>query len=191
MFKYAKIPEFPYRPIDFNDEKFLSYLGFELGEEYQFNHVWAVSEGLDTIDVLGYRNNTRLFLPNPSLELSLNKEDVQKMKERGKISSCKTFSIWDMFWDKAVSRRIETYIQRNLKNAERKIEHIKLYQGSIEEIQKDLGRSVKRLETGKPETFLKEDDTFMLRVRSYLMGADAIVHYQPGSSIGTPVKFVQ
>ena len=61
------------------------------------------------------------------------------------------------------------------------IKDVRVYQGSLE--------NVERVDTGNPETFIRASDTFGLRVKAYLLGADAVVEYQPGSSIGTPVKF--
>ena len=40
-------------------------------------------------------------------------------------------------------------------------------------------------------TFMQQADDFWLRVDAFCLGADAVVHYQPGSAIGTPVKFVK
>jgi len=69
-----------------------------------------------------------------------------------------------------------------------------VYQGSIDEVSKDLGKKLARVDTGKPETFIRipstENINLKLRLRAKELGADAIVHYQPISAIGTPVRFV-
>lgn len=87
------------------------------------------------------------------------------------------------------NRKVEQYRDENLKEIQDKIKDIRVYQGTIDEVQNELGKPLERVETDKPETFLKGADIFWLRVKAYLLGADAVVHYQPGSSIGTPVKY--
>jgi|SRR3989338_1865734 len=86
--------------------------------------------------------------------------------------------------------KVEQYRAENLWDIQKKVKDIRVYQGTIDELQIELGKSLKRVETRNPETFLKAKDTFWLRVHAYLLGADAVVHYQPGSSIGTPVKYI-
>jgi len=54
-----------------------------------------------------------------------------------------------------------------------------------------LGFALERVDTKDPKTYIAAEDTFYLRVKAHLMGADAIVHYQPGSAIGTPVKYAK
>ena len=85
--------------------------------------------------------------------------------------------------------KIFHFEEKNLDDIKEKIKDIKVYQGTVEEVSKELGRPLKRIETNAPETFIKANDTFWLRVKAYLLGANAIIHYQPGSSIGTPVKY--
>lgn len=85
-------------------------------------------------------------------------------------------------------QKVEQFREANLNDIREKIKDIRVYQGTMDEVQKELG-PLERIDTGKPETFLEEVNTFWLRVKAYLNGADAIVHYQPGSSIGTPVRY--
>ena len=79
--------------------------------------------------------------------------------------------------------------KQNLQDIEEKIKPIRLYQADQAGVERDVGRTLERVDTGKPETYLHANDTFWLRVEAYQLGADAIVSYQPGSAIGTPVKF--
>ena len=69
-----------------------------------------------------------------------------------------------------------------------KADKIPVYQGSIDEVAAELGAKVQRVDTRSPIKHIQAEDNFELRVNSYLEGANAVVHYQPGSSIGTPVK---
>lgn len=85
--------------------------------------------------------------------------------------------------------KLGKYERQNLREIEDKVKDIKVYQGTIDEVQRELGRPLERVNTNHPETFLKASDTFWLRVKAYQLGADAVVHYQPGSAIGTPVKY--
>lgn len=79
---------------------------------------------------------------------------------------------------------------QNFEDAKQKISGIRVYQGSISELERELGWHGERVDTQGAETFLRAEDTFGLRLQAYRLGADAIVHYVPGSSIGTPVRFV-
>ena len=90
----------------------------------------------------------------------------------------------DRFHSRAMRLR-----ESNLNDIAEKIKDIRLYQGTLEEVQQDIGKPLERVDTGKPETYLQKDDPFWLRVEAYLLGANAVVHYQPGSAIGTPVRF--
>ncbi len=93
-------------------------------------------------------------------------------------------SLQQAFHSKAMSFR-----EQNLANIAEKIKPIRLYQGTLEEVERDLGRPLERVDTGKPETYIQKTDPFWLRVEAYLLGANAVAHYQPGSAIGTPVRF--
>jgi len=71
---------------------------------------------------------------------------------------------------------------------------VKVYQGSIGEVSNDLDRPLERVDTGNPETFIRRDDRgpdalLFLKAHTALLGGDAVVHYQPGSAIGTPVRY--
>lgn len=70
------------------------------------------------------------------------------------------------------------------------VDGIRIYQGSMDEVSRDIGRKLRRIDTGKPATYIKGSLDFELRAEALNLGADAIIHYQPGSSLGTPVKFV-
>lgn len=85
--------------------------------------------------------------------------------------------------------KVNEFQKANLEDLKDAIKDIKIYQGTTEEVEKELGVELKRIDTGKPETFIQGEDSFWLRVKAHLLGADAVVHYQPGSAIGTPVKY--
>jgi hypothetical protein len=72
------------------------------------------------------------------------------------------------------AEKIERYRDANIVDIEEKIKGIKLYQGSTEEVERELGMPLERVDTGQPETFLNARDTVWLRVQAYLKGADAI-----------------
>jgi len=82
---------------------------------------------------------------------------------------------------KAHFYNVKEFKKRNLEDLTEAIKDIKVYQGSLEDVE--------RIDTGNQENFIRANDTFDLRVKAYLLGADAVMEYQPGSSIGTPVKF--
>lgn len=82
-----------------------------------------------------------------------------------------------------------SFRQQNLRDIQERVKDIRLYQGTLEEVERDFQRPLERVDTGKPETYIKEQDPFWLRVEAYLLGANAVVHYQPGSVIGTLVRF--
>ena len=58
-----------------------------------------------------------------------------------------------------------------------------MYQGIVE--------GTERVDTGSSNQFIKAENLRDLRIRALELGADAIVHYQPGSAIGTPVKYIR
>lgn len=86
-------------------------------------------------------------------------------------------------------RKINYHVHRNFEQITRKIDPIKLYQGGQQEVERMVKKPVEVVETSRPETFLQAQNSFWLRVQAYLAGADAVIHYQPGSSLGTPVRF--
>ncbi len=90
---------------------------------------------------------------------------------------------------KAFNSKALFFRDQNLANIAERIKPIRLYQGTMEEVERDLGRPLERVDTGKPETYIQKKDPFWLRVEAYLLGANAVAHYQPGSAIGTPVRF--
>jgi hypothetical protein len=88
---------------------------------------------------------------------------------------------------KILAHQMNTIIYRELEEI---AGPVTLHQGSIEEVEnRVLNRSLEAVNTGKPEGFLKGLDDFFLRAHAGLIGADAVVNCQPGSSIGTPVSY--
>ncbi|MBI2584138.1 MAG: hypothetical protein HYW25_05705 [Candidatus Aenigmarchaeota archaeon] len=87
-------------------------------------------------------------------------------------------------------RKMRDFRDANWRETVEKADSVRVYQGGIEEVERETGRQLERVDTGKPETFIRGDDTLWLRIRAYQQGADAVVHCQPGSSIGTPVRYV-
>ncbi len=81
-----------------------------------------------------------------------------------------------------------------LKRLEESVKDIRVYQGTIDEVSEDLGKELERVDINQPETFIQAPDSknknLALRLLAKYLGADAIVHYQPGSALGTPVRFV-
>ncbi len=76
---------------------------------------------------------------------------------------------------------------------------IRLYQGSIDEVERDLNMRLKRIDTQTPQTFLCEYDELNLRSKAAQLGANAVVHYRTQRykeyydeicHVGTPVKFI-
>lgn len=89
------------------------------------------------------------------------------------------------YW-KTVSR----FSKINLDELGKKTQKIGVYQGSMDEVSADIDERLERINTGRSVTFIHERDLQSLREEAYLLNSDAIVHYQPGSSIGTPVRFI-
>ncbi len=81
------------------------------------------------------------------------------------------------------------YLRRNKAELEREVKQIPIYEGSLVDLERRLGRVLDFMDTGKPEQFLKAKDTFWLRVEAARLGADMVIQYTPGSAIGTPVRF--
>ena len=92
-------------------------------------------------------------------------------------------------FDNPQNNSVYNFQQLNSRDLSIALSEIRLYQGTIDEVERDLGRKLARVDTKKPNTFIRADNDYDLRLKAHLLGADAIVHYQPGSSIGTPVEF--
>lgn len=90
----------------------------------------------------------------------------------------------------AYFNEVETAKKKNQDDLVEAVKDVRLYQGSIDEVAEDLKTSMERIDTGEPKTYICNDDPFKLRVEAAILGADAVVHYQRGSSMGTPVRFV-
>ncbi|MBI2146117.1 hypothetical protein HYU22_02145 [Candidatus Woesearchaeota archaeon] len=80
------------------------------------------------------------------------------------------------------------YYQKNLHDIQAKVNCIPILQSSMTEAESILGSPLEYVDTGSMDTFLQASDRLWLRVQAYQLGASAIVHYQPGSAIGTPVR---
>ncbi len=107
--------------------------------------------------------------------------------------------------DEDTKRHEEENKRRNDENKKRQereklAEFIRLYQGSIDEVERDLNMRLKRIDTQTPETFLRERSHLWLRVKAAEFGANAVVHYRTQRDstthgdyltfhVGTPVKF--
>lgn len=79
----------------------------------------------------------------------------------------------------------------NMADANQRTQHIRIYQGSMEEVERDLGKPLQRVDLKGPLTYLKAGDDVWLRIQAHNVGADAIIHCQPGSAMGTPVRYVK
>lgn len=102
---------------------------------------------------------------------------------------------------KAIHRRLrEANECEHRKRLEELAAPIRLYQGSIAEVERDVNMRLKRIDTQTPETFLRAPEAFDLRVRAAQLGANAVVHYRAQKMdagdgydevfhLGTPVKF--
>ena len=91
---------------------------------------------------------------------------------------------------KEYNKTLKDFKDANMKDLIEAVKDIRVYQGSIKDVERDSGNKLKRIDTEKPETFIRAKDTFWLRVKAYSLGADAVINYQPGSSMGTPVKYL-
>lgn len=88
-------------------------------------------------------------------------------------------------------RNVKQFQDANMIDLREAVKDIRIYQGSAEEVSRDIGRPLERVDTGKPETFVIGEDTFWLRVAAHYLGANAVVNCQPGSSTGTPVRYAE
>lgn len=161
------------------------------------------------------RSGGRVFSPSPYLHYithdansgEIIQEDSFKSKDNSDLVFSFTFSLLGVglpffinelrpsnFKNRRKAReyynKVHQFKNANMADLREAVKDIKVYQGTIEEVSEDLGKGLERIDTGKPETFIKGKDTFWLRVKAHIFGADAVVHYQPGSSIGTPVRYI-
>jgi len=91
---------------------------------------------------------------------------------------------------KRFNKTTQEFKNRNMDDLTEAVKDIRVYQEPVAGVEQALGRPLEIVDTGKSETFIKDKDSFWLRVKAYCLGANAVVDYQPGSSIGTPVKYI-
>lgn len=87
------------------------------------------------------------------------------------------------------SQRAEGYRRKNIAEMNERINNIRIYQGSIDEVVRNIGRGLTWVETKRPETFFRGENDLVLRLMTFFAGGDAVVNYQSGSGVGTPVKY--
>lgn len=85
---------------------------------------------------------------------------------------------------KEYKQDLNALVEEHLNNLKEAVKNIEVYPGVP-----DLGVPFERVDTGKPDKFIQAKDLFWLRVHAYELGANGIINYQPGSLIGTPVRF--
>jgi len=196
------IPDLPYVPIDMNDET----IGFLGSLEDRLTEINVVRLDGNILYVLGTEN----LLNDPENQIEtyhkIERNESRDVTETTFKDNNNFFGIFPTFFTfglyqlaphnvlrrmrkKEYQSQVERFKQLNLEDIEEKISGIRVYQGTIGELQSELGKPLRRVETDKPETFIEAHDPFWLRVKAYQLGADAVVHYQPGSSIGTPVRY--
>lgn len=196
-----EIPDLPNISIDMDDEE----INFLKSLEGKISNIDVARVEGDNLHVLGTKGKEDMGIRIFYYEITKNKTsgEVKETYFKDPLSPDMlpiqfltallynlTPSVWQRWKElKNYNKKFTKYREDNLKDIKNKIKDIRVYQGTIDEVQKELGRPLKRVETNKPETFLQENNPFWLRVEAYLLGANAIVHYQPGSSIGTPVKY--
>lgn len=96
-------------------------------------------------------------------------------------------------------QRVDSILETNTKELEKFADDIEVYQTSLRERSEESGRTLERVETGNQISCIRstntaykknEDNSLLwLRAQAGMLGADAIVHYAPGSTIGTPVRY--
>lgn len=87
-------------------------------------------------------------------------------------------------------KNVEMLRSKNINDFRQIIEPIELYQLSVNEASQHIQRRLEICDTNNPNNFIRARDDFMLKLETYLLGGNAVVHYQPGSSIGTPVRYL-
>lgn len=85
--------------------------------------------------------------------------------------------------------QVKEFQEANMSDLREKVKDMEVHQGTLEEVSQRLGRELEYVDTRRANKFIKTENLFNLRVKAHCLGADAIVHYQPGSSVGTPVKY--
>jgi hypothetical protein len=157
----------------------------ELGrKKYKLDTVYALQATESIIQVLAGRHRS-FFGRFYRAKYSLPSWEVQREEYKESLQ-----------WFYGGREEIVTANQMDLND---KIKDIRLYQGGLEEVAAVLGKELELVDTGKPQTFIKVEkrdgsyasilpDTDWLRLEAFKLHADAVIHYQPGSAIGTPVR---
>jgi len=108
----------------------------------------------------------------------------------GALDSLRPFAFRRRRQTREWEQELSNYRLANFKDLEKEVESISVYQGSMEEISNELHRELERVDIDHSAKYLHSDDPYWLRAEAWALGADAVVHYQPGSATGTPVRFV-
>ncbi len=206
------LPSFPKIPYELStdDKKFLETL------EGRIDDILAASKEAENWQVLGHRGGKLCFRNYGSCEF-IHEKGVKEYvflegnPKTGEVHespfSSPNYTLNDFLGALFPSRRpslsreersnrrgqffrqVDVYLAKNRDELSKKIKHIRIYQATIPEVERITGKELEIVDTKRPEQFIECQDSFWLRVQSYQLGADAVVHYQPGSAIGTPVRF--
>ena len=192
-----QIPDVPTVPMDLDDntKDFLDSL------EGRLDKIKAVRVFNDKVHVLGtYLGYIDAHYCEIIIDRTTGRESKTSFKTPdsfdGAVGTLFTLGLYHICVTEVRKDRIRKYkqtvreyIHANLAEAEERVKDVRVFQGTVDEVSRELGRPLERVETSRPETFMRASDTLNLRIQAYLMGANAVVHYQPGSAMGTPVRY--
>ncbi len=203
-----KMPKMPYSPINM-DAEMIAFL--KTLEDKWFVHptIKSLRYKVSSIEITGIIGNTLYVLGEAGpfgelrfgmekdIESSEVKENVFKPYYRGLLWIFTAGLYGKIPYISAREKQTNEYWKRyreirtaNERGIDEKIKDIKVFQGTIGEIEKSLGVKLEMVELSKPETFIKADNIYWLRAEAGRAGANLVVHYQPGSAVGTPVKII-
>jgi len=190
--------EFPILPLDRHDE--VKEFVDGLLNRKTISCVIAAKADENSIQVLGKKRYGDGFF-DLCIELNFDKKSGSITK-KSCFEACGslfvfmpiTGPLWllDMPKRKKFNKKLEEIRESNIQDIKNRIKDIGIFQGSIAEVEKQIGAELEIIsskeKTWEKTEFMKEHDIFQLKAHACLAGADAIVHYQTGSALGTPVK---
>lgn len=168
----------------------------DVDEEIE-DFITQAEEKVDEIDVVRPEGEEIHILGKKKLEERLFLYEITKNRESEEIEESSdeiTPYIFETFaneMDKRIKqdfeKKVEEYQEKNKEEAREKTNKIKIYQGDIEEIEKQTGRKLEIVDTGERRNYLIGYPKTMSTL-TCLMGGDVVVHYD--GKRGTPARFV-
>jgi hypothetical protein len=93
--------------------------------------------------------------------------------------------------------KVTNYMRLNENDIKETVSGIRIFQGSLDEVQSQVGMGLSYIDTGTDDKFVSGGkyykglgEKLWLRVAGHKVGAELLVNYNPEANIATPVRYV-